>query len=128
MSPNERRQLTRDLPADLTPEEVVIRHGNGMLGPSYACWYVTVRGVLVPGYYTPDDAAVLRKQILEVSKMRAMFNRLEAQPLPVTTWCPLCGALDTAGNVCAPCVEAYQLGPVPDPTDDSDLLNYHNRY
>ena len=55
MSPDERLRLTRAIPPDLTPEDVVLRHGNAMQGPSDPCWYVSIRGKAVPGFYTPED-------------------------------------------------------------------------
>jgi hypothetical protein len=108
MTPDERLQLTRTIPPDLKPEEVVIRHGNALREPTADCWYVTVRGKLVPGHYPPDQAARLRAQILRVSEVRAAFDLIESWSIPTSSWCPFCGALWAKG-VCAACVEAYQL-------------------
>lgn len=108
MTPNERLALTRNLPLDLLPEEVVMHHGNAVLGPNYPCWYVTVRGQLILGYYKPDDAAVLVKHILNVSRVRAQYKaQLSASQ---SGSCPLCSEGDT--GVCPKCVEAYQLDSV----------------
>lgn len=118
MSPDERLRLTRAIPPDLTPEDVVLRHGNAMQGPSDPCWYVSIRGKAVPGFYTPEDAAKLRAQILEVSEMRALFEHLAAQtPIPGSTGCPLCGDMGTDGRVCPSCIDAYQLASKA-PADD----------
>ena len=127
MTPEERIQITRSIPPGLTPEDVVARHGNAMQGPSDPCWYVSIRGKAVPGFYTPEDAAGLRAQILEVSEFKEEYAEIKAGHMPRTNTCPFCIASSETGDVCAPCIEAYQLDYV-DPADDSDLLNYHNRY
>jgi hypothetical protein len=127
MSPEERIRITRIIPPDLTAEDVVIRHGNAMRGPSDPCWYVSIHGKAVPGFYSPEDAAGLRAQILEVSNVKAEYAEIKAGLHPRSHHCPFCITSSETGDVCPRCVEAYQLDYV-DPADDSDLLNYHNRY
>jgi hypothetical protein len=131
MSPDERLRLIRSIPADLDDAEVVTRHGNAMQGPNDPCWYVSIRGKAVPGFYTPEVAARLRAQILEVSDVKTEYAAIKAGLRPPSNRCPVCLVPSETGAVCAPCIEAYQLeykAPVVDLTDDSDILNYHNRY
>lgn len=110
MTEAEHVELTRSIPPDLTPEDVITRHGNAMQGPSDPCWMVLIRGRMVHGFYSPEDAAKLRMQILNVSRVKAEYAVFEQTRIqhPLDE-CLFCGTPSVAPIVCALCVETYQL-------------------
>ena len=59
--------LRYQVPAGVTATDVVVRHGNGMQSANADCWYVSVRGNVVPGFYAPHEAALLRASIIAAS-------------------------------------------------------------
>jgi hypothetical protein len=105
MTLEERQALTRSIPADLAPDDVVVRHGNAMQGPSAECWYVSVRGSAVPGFYFPDVAARLRLQILAVAEAKTAYQAATTS----TGSCVACGEPCGFVIACEPCISAYQL-------------------